>query len=142
MTLDVDPPAPPSLSPASGDEDHRRAQLQARLEDGAWEQAFESWAADTDLDEEAWAVVLDLDLVARFDFFWDDIADRVGYDAPGIPEDWREREIHPDLDSWETVSGINAGLAALGRTVSDVLKADYVDWESDGVDAGELPDFE
>ena len=72
---------------------------------------------------------------------WDDFADRVGYHAPGIPENWRERNLHPDLESWDTVSGINAALAELGDTVSRTLKADYVDWEADYEAPDDLPDF-
>jgi len=72
---------------------------------------------------------------------WDDFADRVGYHAPGIPENWRERNLHPDLESWDTVSGINASLAELGDTVSRTLKADYVDWEADYEAPDDLPDF-
>jgi len=107
MTLDVDAPAPLALDPAQdaaeyddadpGGSEYRREELETFLEDGAWEQAsFEKWADDTDLSETAFDVVVDLDLIAEFDFFWDAFATRVGYHAPGLPENWREREIHPD----------------------------------------------
>jgi hypothetical protein len=153
MTLDVLPPDPPSLSTnvdvseyddveTVGDGDYRRAELQAFLEDGAWERAFDEWAAHTDLDETEWGIVEDLGLVQEYDFFWDEFADRVGYHTPGIPEDWRARDLHPDLDSWNTVSMINAGLAELGRTASDLLKADYVDWNEAYEAPADLPDFD
>jgi len=151
MTLDVPVPDRPTLSAevaatdyedvdVQGDE-YRREELADALSEGAWADAFREWAADTGLDAETWAIVTDLDLVAEFDFFWDSFAGRVGYHAPGLPEDWKERDIHSDIDSWETVSAINAGLTELGQVVCDVLADDYLDWEADEVDAGDLPDF-
>ena len=151
MALDVDLPAPPELeshldpdeyddASVAGD-DYRREELEAFLREGAWERAFERWAADTQVDAAEFAIVRDLDLLDRFDFFWDDFADRVGYHAPGLPEDWRERDIHPDIDSWETVSSINAGLTELGQIVCDVLASDYIDWEADFEGPDDLPDF-
>lgn len=80
MSLDVPPPDPPTLqsvdpnqyedATVEGDEYHR-ADLERFLRDGAWAQAFEMWAAESDLGEDEWDIVLDLDLVERFDFFWD-----------------------------------------------------------------------
>jgi hypothetical protein len=152
MTLDVETPAPPELSAVdpneyedatvSATDDYRREELSGFLEDGAWEEAFARWAATAAVTESEWAIVEELDLIARFDFFWDDFADRVGYHAPGLPEDWREREIHPELDSWGTVSSINAGLTELGQVVSEVLKEEYVDWEADYEAPEDLPDFD
>ncbi|MGZ0745809.1 hypothetical protein [Haloparvum sp. AD34] len=151
MSLDVDPPEPPELSgvdpneyedaEVEGDE-YRRDEMERFLRDGAWEQAFEQWAATSDLDEETWRIVEEIDMISRFDFFWDDFADRVGYHAPGLPEDWKQRDIHPDLDSWERVSGINAGLTELGQIVCEVLKEDYIDWEADYEAPDDLPDFD
>jgi hypothetical protein len=151
MGLDVDPPEPPDLSPAMAvddyddvdvqGEEYRREELQTFLAEGAWEAAFDRWTARTDLDEAEWGIVRDLSLTREFDFFWDDFADRVGYHAPGLPEDWRERDVHPDIDSWGTVSGINAGLTELGQAVCDVLENDYIDWEADFDGPDDLPDF-
>jgi len=149
MALDAPAPDPPELE-GDPDEyedvtvqgtDYHRDDLQEFLEAGAWEEAFESWAAETDLDREAFDVAVDLGLFDEFDFFWDDFADRVGYHAPGLPENWRERDIHPDLESWETVSAINASLAELGAEVSNLLKAEYVDWEAEYDAPDDLPDF-
>lgn len=152
MSLDVEPPAPPELDEIDpneyddadivGDTDYKRAELEAFLHDGAWAEAFNEWAADTGMEEAVFEIVLELDLIGRFDFFWDSFADRVGYHAPGIPEDWQEREIHPGLDSWGTVSSINAGLTELGQVVCDVLKDEYVDWESEYEAPDDLPDFD
>ncbi|WP_318570047.1 hypothetical protein [Salinigranum marinum] len=148
--LDVPTPEPPTLNEVDPNEyddaevsgtDYHRADLERFLHEGAWDEAFGRWAETSDLSAAEWAIVEDLDLVSRFDFFWDSFADRVGYHAPGLPEDWKEREIHPDLSSWGEVSGINAGLTELGQVVCDVLKAEYVDWESEYEAPDDLPDF-
>ena len=152
MALDVDPPDPPRLEETDpnqyedaevvGDTDYRREEIETLLVEGAWEQAFEEWAADAGVDERTFGIMLDLELFDRYDFFWDAFADRVGYHAPGLPEDWKERDVHPGLESWETVSGINAALAELGDTVSRTLKADYIDWETEYEAPDDLPEFE
>jgi hypothetical protein len=151
MALDVATPDPPELEQRDpneyedaeviGDTDYRRDELETFLADGAWERAFEEWRETTDMDEKVFDIVRDLDLLARFDFFWDSHADRVGYHAPGIPEDWKEQDYHPDIDSWETVSTINASLTELGQIVCDVLKEEYIDWETDYEPPDDLPDF-
>ncbi|WP_290818661.1 hypothetical protein [Halovivax sp.] len=153
MALEAEPPEPPKLefvdpneyedaTISGGDDvDYRREELQAFLEEGAWEEAFETWAADADMTEAEFRIATDLDLFGNFDFFWDDFADRVGYHAPGIPEDWREREYHPDLDSWGAVSSINAELTELGQLVCEHLKQAYIDWEAEYEPPEDLPDF-
>lgn len=151
MTLDVTPPAPPELEAMDpseyddadvvGDTDYRREELEEFLADGAWERAFESWASDTNVDADIYEIILDLSLFERFDFFWDSHADRVGYHAPGIPEDWKERDYHPDIESWTTVSTINASLTELGQEVCEVLKEEYIDWETEYEAPDDLPDF-
>ncbi|SEA12089.1 hypothetical protein SAMN04488065_1946 [Haloplanus vescus] len=152
MTLDVEVPPPPELNQVDpneyedaevvGETDYRRDELEAFLRDGAWETAFTDWADETDLDEREFDIVTDLEMLRQFDFFWDAFAERVGYHAPGIPEDWKERDYHPDLDSWGTVSGINASLTELGQQVCDVLLDEYIDWEGDYEAPDDLPDFE
>jgi hypothetical protein len=148
--LDVPTPDPPTLNQVDpneyedaevGGDDYHREDLEEFLHEGAWEEAFAAWAETSDLTADEWAIVEELDLVSRFDFFWDSFADRVGYHAPGIPEDWKERAVHPDLTSWGQVSGINAGLTELGQVVCDVLKDEYVDWESEYEAPDDLPDF-
>jgi len=151
MTLNVEVPDPPELeefdpneyddAEVAGDTDYRREELAEFLQDGAWERAFERWAGDTDIDGETFGIVRDLGLIEDFDFFWDGFAERVGYHAPGIPEDWQEREYHPEIDSWETVAGINAALTELGQTVCDLLLEEYIDWESEYEAPDDLPDF-
>ncbi|MFC7007080.1 hypothetical protein [Halalkalicoccus salilacus] len=151
MSLDVETPEPPELREVDpseyedatvvGDTDYRREELEEFLRDGAWDRAWDEWAAHTDVDEDEFAIVRDLEMIRQFDFFWDGFAERVGYHAPGIPEDWKERDLHPELDSWSTVSAINAGLTELGQIVCDVLKEEYIDWESDYEAPDDLPDF-
>jgi hypothetical protein len=151
MALDVEVPDPPELEETDpneyedadivGETDYRREEIEEFLRDGAWERAFGQWVDHTDLDRGGFEIVTDLGLVGRFDFFWDSYAERVGYHAPGIPEDWKERNYHDDIDSWATVSNINASLTELGQTVCEVLKSEYIDWESDYEAPDDLPDF-
>ena len=151
MSLDVDPPAPPELeafdpneyedAEVVGETDYRREELEAFLTDGAWERAFEQWTVDVTVDERVFDIMRDLEMFGRFDFFWDSHADRVGYHAPGIPEDWKEREYHPEIDSWHTVSTINASLTELGQTVCEILKSEYIDWETEYEPPDDLPEF-
>jgi hypothetical protein len=151
MGLDVETPEPPELeefdpneyedADVVGDTDYKREEIEEHFADGAWERAFDEWAATTGMDEEEFAIATDLGMFQGFDFFWDSHADRVGYHAPGIPEDWKERGYHPDIDSWGTVSSINASLTELGQIVCEVLKEEYVDWETDYEAPEDLPDF-
>jgi len=152
MSLTVDAPAPPDLravdpneyedTDVADDTDYRREEIASFLRDGAWEQAFDEWAEHTEMDADEFRIVMDLRLIERFDFFWDSYAERVGYHAPGLPEDWKEREIHPDIGSWGTVSAINAGLTELGQVVCDVLKDEYIDWETEYEAPDDLPEFD
>ena len=152
MGLDVGAPDPPELGEQNPEEyedvevvaetDYRREEIEEFLREGAWAEAWDQWSAHTDLTAEEYAIAEDLGLIDGFDFFWDSFAERVGYHAPGIPEDWKEREYHPDLDSWSAVSSINASLTELGQVVCDVLKEGYIDWEGDYEAPDDLPDFE
>ena len=151
MSLDVDVPEPPTLEGIDpneyedaeivGDTDYRRDELEQFLREGAWEEPFDRWADDTEMTESAFEIMLDMEMLREFDFFWDSFAERVGYHAPGIPEDWKERNYHPDIESWGTVSSINASLTELGQIVCDVLKDDYIDWETEYEAPDDLPDF-
>ena len=151
MSLDVAVPESPELeafdpneyddAEVIGDTDYRREEIEEFLKDGAWEQAFEQWRTTTDMEPRTFDIVRDLGLIEQFDFFWDSHADRVGYHAPGIPEDWKERNYHPELDSWGTVSSINASLTELGQLACEVLKDEYIDWETEYEAPDDLPDF-
>jgi hypothetical protein len=151
MTLDVETPKRPALSTGvaadeyddaevQGDE-YRREELAEALDAGAWEDAFEKWAADASLDTEQWEIVTDLGLIEEFDFFWDSFAGRVGYHAPGLPEDWRERDIPPAIYSWGTVSGINAGLTEFGQVVWEGVSDEGSEWEAGEGGTDDLTDF-
>ena len=152
MTLDVASPSAPELDSRDHNEyedaevisggEYRREAIEGFLHDGAWHSSFRRWAAETDMTPAVFEVILELELIERYDFFWDSFAERVGFHAPGIPEDWKERDIHPGLDGWGTVSAINAGLTELGQTVCDVLKDEYIDWETEYQPPEDLPDFE
>ena len=152
MVLDVDTPAPPELREVDPNEyddtqvvddaAYRREEIEEYLRDGAWKRAFEEWTDHTEMDGAEFRIVVDLDLFEQFDFFWDSYAERVGYHAPGVPEDWKQKELHPDLDSWGTVSAINAGLTELGQMVSEVVKREYIEWETEYDAPDDLPDFE
>ena len=151
MSLDVAVPDPPELegidpneyedAEVVGDTDYKRDELEAFLREGAWKEAFEQWAAETEMSESDFEIMLDLEMIGQFDFFWDSFAERVGYHAPGIPEDWKERNYHPDIESWGTVSSINASLTELGQIVCDTLKDEYIDWETEYEAPDDLPDF-
>lgn len=133
MSLDVEPPPPPTLEAVDAGEDgstYRREELEAHLRAGAWDRAFDRWAETTDLPADTYAIARELGLFERFDFFWDEFAERVGYNAPGIPEDWQAANYHDELESWGQVSGINAALAEFGQIVCDVLVEEYLDAES------------
>jgi len=152
MSLNVNAPNPPELESQNpnqyedaevvGDTDYRREEIEQFLKGGAWKEAFDRWAEQTNMENSVFGIIDDLGLIERFDFFWDSYAERVGYHAPGIPEHWKEKDIHPGLDSWGTVSSINAGLTELGQVVCDVLKDDYIDWETDYEAPDDLPDFD
>lgn len=152
MGLDVPAPEPPTLRDerdvqsyddvdVEAESDYRRDQLNEFLHDGAWADAFGQWSERATMVESEFDIAVDLDLFEQFDFFWDDFAGRVGYHAPGLPEDWKEHNLHPALDSWSTVSSINAGLTELGQTVCDVLADDYIEWESSFEPPEDLPEF-
>jgi hypothetical protein len=131
MTLDVEPPDPPSLrGPQSrGDyeaidmdeeaiDDYRREEVAAVLEEGAWVDAFDDWAEQTYLSEPDFAAARDHGLFEALDFYWEPADDEVGYRSPDVPEDARA--------DFEDPGGVAAALDTLGRTVSEVLENDYL----------------
>ncbi|WP_433629404.1 hypothetical protein [Halomicrococcus sp. NG-SE-24] len=144
MSLDVDLPEPPDLSnrgmprefewleETSGSEEFHREALEDWLQDGAWKEGFNEWAEYTDLDEKQVRAVDDLGLFQAFDFYWDPTDDRLRYDAPSVPDDWRERDATESFDS-STVSMIDAELQNLGRTVQEMLE-DYLERSEEASD--------
>ena len=135
MSLDIEPPTPPAPSVEDGDtyevDRYRHRDLLKYLEQGAWEEAFNQWALDTGLTEQEYTIARELDLFADFEFMWDDAAGVVDYRAPEFPEDWREREIRPDLDSVEQANVVETELDDLGDIVAGTLTVYYVEWEDE-----------
>lgn len=144
MALDVPVPTSPDLTNRGmprefewleetlGSEDFHREELEALLRDGAWKEGFNEWAEYTDLDEAQAGIVSDLGLFQAFDFYWDPTDDRLRFDAPTVPDDWRERDATAAFDS-STVALIDAELQDLGRAVQEILE-DYLD-QSDQLSA-------
>jgi hypothetical protein len=146
MALDVAVPDPPDLSNRGkprdfevqeetlGSEDFYREDIEDLLQEGAWSEGFNEWTEYTDLDEEQVRIVDDFGLFQTFDFYWDPTDDRLRFDAPTLPDDWRERDATESLDSG-TVSMIDAALQDLGRAVYETL-ADYLERNDEATDVG------
>jgi hypothetical protein len=73
-------------------------------------------------------------LFRTFDFYWDPTEDRLRFDAPTIPDDWRERDATESLDS-SAVSMIDSALDDLGRAVYEILE-DYLERNDEASDYG------
>ena len=137
MTLDVEVPDPPTLHGPQDPGDYdvvdepeerigdnaRREALAGFLESGAWEDAFDEWAADTYMNESEFRAVRERGLLEELDFYWNPSAEDVGYRAPTVPEDLAAE--YDDIDEDE-IEDIQDELDELGRTVSEVLENDYI----------------
>lgn len=133
MAFDLEIPEPPDLSNRGkprefewqdetlGAEDFYREDLEDLLQAGAWKNGFAEWAEYTDLEEDQVRIVSDLGLFQAFDFYWDPTEDRLRFDAPRVPDDWRERDVTASLDS-SSVSTIDTALEDLGRAVYESLE--------------------
>lgn len=134
MALDVSVPAPPSLhGPQTRgdyeaidneiidfDDDSRREELEAILENGAWRDAFEEWAGVTDLSAPQFEVVQQLHMIEAIDLYWDPASDEVGYRSPSFTDDAASKFADADPGT------IESELDLLGRIVSEVLENDYL----------------
>lgn len=132
MGLDVEVPAPPPLTGPQGrgayeaidmtdrsvEDDYRREEVAAVLEDGAWRDAFEEWGQTTMLTAAEVETAAELGLFAGLDFYWDPSTDDVGYQVPPVPEAHR--------DAFDDPKGAEGELDDLGRIVSEVLENDYL----------------
>jgi len=146
MALEIEVPESPDLSNRGmprefewgdetlGSEDFYREDIEDLLQEGAWKEGFNEWSEYTNLDDELVRIVSDLGLFQAFDFYWDPTEDRLRFDAPTIPDDWRERDTTASLDS-STVSMIDGELDDLGRAVQEMLE-DYLDRNGDASDYG------
>ncbi|MFP4633136.1 MAG: hypothetical protein ACOCT0_00575 [Halobacteriota archaeon] len=91
------------------------------LVDEVWGDAVESWV-DDELEDGDMEAVEQLGLLDEFEFFWDADVDRVGYESPAIPRDWKNE--HDDvLDSWAQVSRLNVALDGLGQRVRERVES-------------------
>jgi len=146
MALDLGVPEPPDLSNRGmprefelqdetlGSEDFYREDLEDLLQEGAWKEGFNEWAEYTDLNEGQFQIVNDLGLFQELDFYWDPTEDRLRFDTPTMPDDWRERDATESLDS-STVSMIDAALQELGRAVYETLEG-YLERNEEASDFG------
>jgi hypothetical protein len=146
MALDSEVPDPPDLSNRGrprefdwqdetlGSEDFYREDIEDLLQDGAWTEGFNEWAEYTSLDEEHVRIVGDLGLFRAFDFYWDPVDDRLRFDAPTLPDDWRSGDETASLDSG-TASTVENELDDLGRAVQEVLE-DYLERDDAATDFG------
>jgi hypothetical protein len=80
--------------------------------DDHWDEALADWREE--LEDEDIELVERVGLLAEFEFFWDAEFDRVGYEAPSIPSDWKTRDYADDVGSWAQVSRINTAMSDLG----------------------------
>ncbi len=137
MTLDVEVPEPPTLHGSQDPREYnvveepdertgdnaRREALADFLASGAWEEAFDEWAADTYMNESEFRAVRERGLLEELDFYWNPAAEDVGYRAPTVPDDLAAA--YDDIDEDE-IEDVQDELDELGRTVSEVLENDYI----------------
>jgi len=106
MTLDVETPEIPPVEPlrngtVAGEE------LAAVLDEGAWRDGFQEWAADTYLAASEFRQARELGLFERFGFYVEPEGGTVGYDTPPVPR-----------GAFDDGDGVREELDALGRAVS------------------------
>lgn len=85
--------------------------------DDHWDAALADWRdelQDADLE-----LVERVGLLEEFEFFWDAEFDRVGYEAPSIPSDWKTADYADDIESWAQVSRINTAMSDLGQELRE-----------------------
>lgn len=99
--------------------------VKQNLKKGAWDEGLAKWKEE--IDNKDLELVRKLDLLEEFEFFWDENVDRVGYEAPSIPSDWKAKEYSDVIESWAQVSRINVGLNELGSIVREILEEKYLD---------------
>jgi hypothetical protein len=82
-----------------------------------WDDALGDWRDD--LKPADLGLVERVGLLGDYEFFWDAEFDRVGYEAPSIPSDWKARDYAEDVESWAQVSRINTSLSDLGQELRE-----------------------
>ena len=135
MALDVETPDPPDLTnrgmpdhvdPADASDgltDLRREELEEILQDGAWNEAFNEWAAYTNLTETEYRTIAHHGLIEQVDLYWDPAEERLRFELPELPEELAERRSFAMTARTE--------LADLGDTVIDMIEDAYVDWSGE-----------
>ncbi len=132
MGLDVDTPDPPPLwgPQQPGDyeaveelddpsDDQRREELATFLEEGAWADGFDEWAAHTQLDEPEFEAAREAGLIEALDFYWEPASGDVGYRSPTV------ESLPGDLDD-HAAERVEEELDDLAHAVSARLE-EYVD---------------
>lgn len=139
MGLDVEIPDSPQLTnrggpsefesaeEVGGDGDLRRAELEAILQDGAWQEAFAEWAAYSDLTAGDVDRLASAGVFERFDVFWDPGEERLDFAVPPLPDTGAETDT--------SASTIATELADLGDVLLDVLADMGAGWDQSGVNA-------
>jgi hypothetical protein len=134
MSLDVTTPDPPDLTnrglPAQFDPDElsgseselSRDALEEALRDGAWSEAFQEWAAYTDLTEAEYRELDEGGLLEAVDFYWDPFEERLRFDVPPMPG-WMDEEF---------AARARVELTDLAETVVETLEDTYEDWTEAG----------
>lgn len=138
MGLAVDAPTPPDLTnrplPSAIDPadvldstgDLRREELEQALRDGAWDDAFEDWTEDTDLNESEYRAILDAGLIETLDFYWDPYDGGVEFELPSVSERLADRSKLAGLAESE--------LTDLGEAVTKRLDDGALDWDEAALD--------
>lgn len=146
MSLDVVVPEPPDLTNRGaprgfewdeetlGSEEFSREDIQDVLQEGAWKEGFNEWAAYTDLDEPTVRVLNEIGLFRAFDFYRDPVDGVLHVDSPTIADDWREAVRDEPLAAGSERL-IDEELRELGRAVSETL-AGYLETDGDASDDG------
>ena len=87
-----------------------------------WEDALADWRDE--LEEADIELVERIGLLDEYEFFWDAEFDRVGYEAPSLPKDWKTRDYADDVESWAQVSRINVAMSDLGQELRERVEDD------------------
>ncbi|MFB6284030.1 MAG: hypothetical protein ABEK59_08895 [Halobacteria archaeon] len=97
------------------------------LRDGVWERSIQEWRDESNLDGDDTELVEELGLIEEFEFFWDADFDRVGYEAPSIPKDWKSEDYADEVKSWGQVSKINMAMSELGEKAREIIETEKLD---------------
>ena len=148
MGLDVEIPDPPQLSnrgvanefeaveAVGGAADLRRQEIEEILHDGVWNEAIEEWAEYTDLTEEEFTILVDLGLFRQYDVFWDSTEEHLGFEAPTLPDDWKELVSIQPTDVNGFPMRAETELSDLGHTIVEMLEDAPIDWVGEGPPIG------